>query len=164
MVSVKVEPVAPAIFRPFLRHCSDGDGSPVAMTEKVAVSPTSLVSAAGCGSKEAAPPPPVPIPPEAQRILDNADKSPDAALDLLAHVVLDELLNDRHARRSADEDDLGRYSVIDGKQRWNPIGTIGGLVVVIVSHTYRDEGDEEVVRIISARRASRRERREYESR
>ena len=48
-----------------------------------------LVIAAGCGSKEAAPPPPVRIPPEAQRILDNADKSPDAALDLLNETLKD---------------------------------------------------------------------------
>jgi uncharacterized DUF497 family protein len=53
--------------------------------------------------------------------------------------------------------------IIEGEQRWNTIGVIGGLAVVIVAHTYWDNDGEEVVRIISARRASRRERREYEN-
>ena len=53
--------------------------------------------------------------------------------------------------------------VVDGEQRWKTIGVIGDLALVVVAHTYRDDGEDEVVRIISARRASRRERREYES-
>ena len=53
--------------------------------------------------------------------------------------------------------------VIETEQRWMTIGVVGGLVVVVVVHTFRDDGDEEVVRIISARRATRHERREYEN-
>jgi uncharacterized DUF497 family protein len=53
-----------------------------------------------------------------------------------------------------------------GEIRWRTIGEIGGLVIVVVSHTLREtfEGEEEVeiVRIISARKATRRERRGYE--
>lgn len=53
-----------------------------------------------------------------------------------------------------------------GEIRWRTIGEIGGLIVVIVSHTLLEkcEGEEEIeiVRIISARKATRRERREYE--
>ena len=39
---------------------------------------------------------------------------------------------------------------------------IGGLVVVLVAHTYREENGEEVVRLISARKATPLERRAYE--
>lgn len=53
-----------------------------------------------------------------------------------------------------------------GEIRWRTIGEIGGLVVVVVSHTLHEtlEGEEEVeiVRIITARKATRRERRRYE--
>ncbi len=38
---------------------------------------------------------------------------------------------------------------------------IEGLIV-LVAHTYRQEGDEEVIRIISARKATVAERRAYE--
>lgn len=53
-----------------------------------------------------------------------------------------------------------------GEVRWRTIGEIDGLVVVIVSHTFletlEDEHEIETVRIISARKASYRERCEYE--
>ncbi len=38
---------------------------------------------------------------------------------------------------------------------------IQGLIV-LVAHTYRDEGEEQVIRIISARKATPTERRVYE--
>ena len=53
--------------------------------------------------------------------------------------------------------------VEDGEQRWLTFGTVAGLVLVAVVHTYRDDDEVEVVRIISARRATRRERRNYEN-
>ena len=53
--------------------------------------------------------------------------------------------------------------VVDGEQRWQTIGVIGGLAVIVVAHTYWDDDGDEVVRIISARAASRRERRDYEN-
>ncbi|GIL02383.1 MAG: membrane protein [Alphaproteobacteria bacterium] len=54
----------------------------------------------------------------------------------------------------------------DGEPRWRTIGTIEGLVVLVVAHVLT-EADEngtpvEIVRIISARRATRRERLHYE--
>ena len=52
--------------------------------------------------------------------------------------------------------------VIEGEQRWTTIGVVGGLLLVVVAHTYRDGAREEVVRIISARMATRHERRDYE--
>ncbi len=51
--------------------------------------------------------------------------------------------------------------VIDGEERWQTIGMIKGLIVV-VAHTYRVEGEEEAIRIISARKATAAERRAYE--
>lgn len=56
---------------------------------------------------------------------------------------------------------LGR--VVDSEERWLTMGLAEGLVLLVVAHTYRDDGDEEVVRIISARKATRKERREYEN-
>ena len=55
--------------------------------------------------------------------------------------------------------------VVDGEERWHAIGLIAGIVIIVVVHTYRVEESEgkskEVVRIISARRATRREREIY---
>lgn len=53
--------------------------------------------------------------------------------------------------------------VIEGEQRWLTLGSAGGLVLLVVAHTYREVGEEEAVRIISARKATKRERRDYES-
>lgn len=49
------------------------------------------------------------------------------------------------------------------EQRWQTIGMVGGCLLLLVAHTVRfeDEGIE-VVRIISARRVDRKERRRYE--
>lgn len=49
-----------------------------------------------------------------------------------------------------------------GEYRWQTIGTVDGLLVVIVAHTVRVDDDGEVIRIVSARRATPRERRRYE--
>jgi hypothetical protein len=50
---------------------------------------------------------------------------------------------------------------VAGEDRWKTVGVIGGSVVVVVAYTYREEGDNEVIRIISARKASPSERRAY---
>jgi uncharacterized protein len=50
-----------------------------------------------------------------------------------------------------------------GEQRWRTIGRVEGFLILIVAHTIRDVDDEiEIIRIISARKAERRERRRYE--
>ena len=46
--------------------------------------------------------------------------------------------------------------VTDGEERWHAIGSIEEIV-----HTYRVEDSDELIRIISARPATRRERRLY---
>jgi len=62
-------------------------------------------------------------------------------------------------------DDLYARSIQDrvvyGEERWKTVGMIKGLIVV-VAHTYRQEGEVEVIRIISARKATAVERRAYE--
>jgi uncharacterized protein len=51
---------------------------------------------------------------------------------------------------------------IQGKQRFWTMGRLANLVVVLVVHTASDDSGEEVIRIISARKATPRERRFYE--
>ncbi len=50
-----------------------------------------------------------------------------------------------------------------GEARWQTIGMIGGVVLLLVAHTVRVEEEAEVIRMISARRADRNERKRYES-
>ena len=49
-----------------------------------------------------------------------------------------------------------------GEVRWQAVGVAGGAAVLLVAHTVREEGGDEMVRLISARRATRKERRLYE--
>ncbi|MEP7364255.1 MAG: BrnT family toxin [Acidobacteriota bacterium] len=51
--------------------------------------------------------------------------------------------------------------VTDGEERWHAIGLIEDVIVVVVVHTYEEKNSEEVIRIISARSATRRERNLY---
>jgi uncharacterized DUF497 family protein len=55
----------------------------------------------------------------------------------------------------------------DGEQRWQTFGEVEGCLLVMVAHTVREEDAHgttiEVIRIISARCASRREQRIYEN-
>jgi hypothetical protein len=50
--------------------------------------------------------------------------------------------------------------VVEGEERWQTLGMIPGIVL-IVAHAFRDEAGEEVIRLISARKATARERRAY---
>jgi len=51
----------------------------------------------------------------------------------------------------------------EGEQRWKSIGWAEGVPVMLsVAHTVSDDGTEEVIRIISARKATAGERRHYE--
>ena len=45
-----------------------------------------------------------------------------------------------------------------GEERWHAIGSIENIIVIVVVHTYREDGADAVIRIISARRATRHER------
>jgi uncharacterized DUF497 family protein len=53
----------------------------------------------------------------------------------------------------------------DGEPRWQTLGLVEDLLLVTVAHTVKEErkqGSVEVIRIISARQATRKERRRYE--
>jgi uncharacterized protein len=51
--------------------------------------------------------------------------------------------------------------VSDGEERWHAIGSIENIIVIVVVHTYREEASDEIIRIISARCATRHERKLY---
>jgi uncharacterized DUF497 family protein len=63
-------------------------------------------------------------------------------------------------------DDPLHHSVLDPcehEERWQTIGVVKDLVTILVVHTITEiEGEEELVRIISARLATTHERRAYE--
>jgi len=65
------------------------------------------------------------------------------------------VFDDPHALSQLDR-------VVEGEQRWQTLGLIGGVVVLTVAHTYTEENGEEVIRIISARKATSYERKKYE--
>ena len=48
--------------------------------------------------------------------------------------------------------------IVDGELRWRTIGLAIGGTVLFVAHTIEEQGEHELVRIISARRATPRER------
>jgi hypothetical protein len=50
----------------------------------------------------------------------------------------------------------------NGEERWQTMGLVGRVVVLLVAHTSLENEDEEVVRIISARKATGKERQTYE--
>ena len=49
-----------------------------------------------------------------------------------------------------------------GELRWQTIGTVEGIVLLMVAHTVREEGTDEIIRIISARNATRKEYKRYD--
>jgi hypothetical protein len=48
-----------------------------------------------------------------------------------------------------------------GEDRWSTIGLVGSRVLVVI-HTWTEDEEEDVIRIISARSAAASERRRYE--
>lgn len=54
-----------------------------------------------------------------------------------------------------------------GEERWQTIGAVQGIVLLLVAHTIAENGPDdeqgEEIRIISARRATPRERKHYET-
>ena len=49
-----------------------------------------------------------------------------------------------------------------GELRWQTLGLVGEVVLLLVAHTVRGEDEDEIIRIISARKASRGERKRYD--
>lgn len=52
--------------------------------------------------------------------------------------------------------------VVASEERWQTLGMIDDGIVVLVAHTYREGRGGEVIRIISARKATSSERKAYE--
>ena len=50
----------------------------------------------------------------------------------------------------------------EGEPRWQAVGLAGGVLLLLVAHTVRGDGQDEVIRLISARRATRKERIRYD--
>ena len=50
----------------------------------------------------------------------------------------------------------------NGEHRWQTIGLVHGIVVILAAHTVRFESGAEIIRITSARKADRNERSRYE--
>jgi len=50
----------------------------------------------------------------------------------------------------------------NGEERWQTLGMVGNVVLLLVPHTSAEQEYEEVVRVISARKATRKERQKYE--
>jgi uncharacterized DUF497 family protein len=53
--------------------------------------------------------------------------------------------------------------MVDDEERWHSIGCAGGIAILLLVHTSEEQNGEEEIRIISARKASRRERALYNS-
>lgn len=97
-------------------------------------------------------------------------------MDILLHVLFDwdeakNLANQKKHHLSFEEairvfrDPLARTRQdrnVDGEERWQTIGTVGGIVLIVVAHTIQQENDEDTYRIISARKATPSERIHYE--
>ncbi|MCC7266506.1 MAG: BrnT family toxin [Caulobacteraceae bacterium] len=55
-----------------------------------------------------------------------------------------------------------RTRIENFEERWQTIGMVGPVALVLVVHTYPDPQNDQRVRVMSARRALRHERRQYE--
>jgi uncharacterized DUF497 family protein len=52
---------------------------------------------------------------------------------------------------------------VDGEERWQTYGRVEGLLLLLIAHTvWNEQSWQEVIRIISARPASGKDRRRYE--
>ena len=52
--------------------------------------------------------------------------------------------------------------IVDDELRWQTLGLSGTAALVLVAHTLQNEAGDEIIRIISARRATRKERERYD--
>lgn len=84
----------------------------------------------------------------------NQNKHDGIAFEEAAHVFRDPFRLTRQDR------------IENGEERWQTIGVVHGVTVLLVAHTITEDDDDgepvEVIRIISARRATPRERKHYE--
>src|SRR5258708_40138257 len=63
--------------------------------------------------------------------------------------------------------DLHAFSEQDriegGERRWQTLGLVGGVLLLLVVHTVQNDGADEIIRLISSRRRDRQERQRYEN-
>ena len=69
---------------------------------------------------------------------------------------------ERAKRVFDDPHHVSRKDDCEIEERWLTFGMVDGVVVLVVVHTLEEQDNEELIRIISARKATRRERQEYE--
>jgi uncharacterized DUF497 family protein len=50
----------------------------------------------------------------------------------------------------------------NGEERWQTLGLVNNVVVLLVAHSIIEENNAEIIRIISARKATKHERNHYE--
>jgi uncharacterized DUF497 family protein len=86
---------------------------------------------------------------------------PKARTNLRKHGISFEI-----AQRVFDDPDaLSEQDRIEGgERRWKTLGMVEGVLLLLVAHTVEPGNDEqgELIRIISARRADRKEKKRYE--
>jgi uncharacterized protein len=86
-----------------------------------------------------------------------------------AHFVKHQVSFETAARVFADPFALMAHDRVEnGEQRWQTIGMVDGQLVLLVAHTVaqgenKDHQPTEVIRIISARKADKQERKRYEN-
>ena len=52
--------------------------------------------------------------------------------------------------------------IVEGEERWLTMGMVGGVLLLVVAHTWEDADGEMNIRIVSARKADSSERKRYE--
>jgi hypothetical protein len=69
------------------------------------------------------------------------------------------------AARVFEDPDAVSYldRVVDQEERWHSIGSSAGIAILLVVHTSEKQNGEEEIRIVSARKATPRERALYRS-
>lgn len=77
-------------------------------------------------------------------------KKHHVSFEIAARVFLDPLVLAYHDR------------IENGEQRWQTLGMVDGCLLLLVAHAVRHDEDVEVIRIISARKADKKERKHYE--
>lgn len=50
---------------------------------------------------------------------------------------------------------LDRYE--NGEERWQTLGLVNGLAIILVAHSFVEENNAEVIRLLSARKATKHE-------
>ena len=55
-----------------------------------------------------------------------------------------------------------RFTDIYDEERWQALGSINGITILLIAYTHRDGDNKEVIRIISARKANKTEKRAYD--